>query len=221
MQHDHPFWPYAACALHVAGNGRPGRFTCRHSFLHASIRCTHAYTHGTNLISVRAHMHMHAQPRASASRCFCAGVLLGCSQLVLFLLPRPPASLSLLPPFSSCEGDAGSACYARDGIPADDLESEFSSRLAGRAYMRYLKPMVATAFAGWWALCAHRSPVPAVKKRRMSWAAVCLRLKKAFFALRDLGGLRCNFLFPGVVCAKLLGQRMFPVWCLRVCTVVL
>lgn len=158
---------------------------------------------------------------ASFWRLVCIGVLLCCSQMeVLLLLPRPPARLGSLSISSSCVGDEESACYARDGIPADVPEPESSSCPQGWAHMRYLKPVVATATAGWWTPCVHRSSMTAMEKRRKSSAVARPRLKMAYCAHKVKGGLQCNFLFIRVVCAFVLGQLSWkvPVWCMRVCT---
>lgn len=116
----------------------------------------------------------------------------------LFLLHR--LRLGSFPASSSpCSGE-GFAGGARDVFPADVLEPEFSSRPCRRAYMRYSKPTMATAFAG-------GSPSGAASETRW-WCSTeaQLALKTTTSADKDLGGLRCNFLFPRVLSAFVRGQ---------------
>lgn len=102
--------------------------------------------------------------------------------------------------FSSLCGGEGRACGARDVFPADVLEPDLSSRPWWRAYMRYSKPSMATAFAG-------RFPSGAAAGMRW-WCTVesCSALETTAFAHRDPRGLRCNFPFPRVFSAKVCGQ---------------
>lgn len=129
-------------------------------------------------------------------------------------LPVRPCFSSFFPP---CGGNEGLACDARDGLPADAPEPDFSSHPSGWALMRYSKPFLVTAYAGS-ALCVYL-PSGAVLEWSRCSADVQPWWKTMSCANRVPAGLRCNLLFSGVVCAFVLGQLywMVPVVCVRVC----